>query len=110
MLASQYPAHPALGAAVKPGVLRSVREQVSRAVQEPEGRVAIDKPLRATMTQIAVPLQLGDMGETHFVLGRHWFSHFEKLAKPLTVKKLRAAIDDPRRMGLRRSMWRTSSS
>ena len=100
MLASQYPAHPVFGAAVKPGVLRSVREQVSRAVQEPEGRVAIDKPLRATMTQIAVPLQLGDMGETHFVLGRHWFSLFEKLAKPLTVKKLRAAIDDPRRMGL----------
>ena len=100
MLASQYPAHPTFGAPVKPAALRSVRDQVSRAVQEPEGRVAVDKPLRATMTQIAVPLRLGEMGETHFVLGRHWFSHFEKLARPLTVAKLRAAIDDPRRMGL----------
>ena len=52
------------------------------------------------MMHIAVPLRLGEMGETHFVLGRHWFSHFEKLAKPLTVAKLRAAIDDPLRMGL----------
>ena len=100
MLASQYPAHPAFGAPVRPAALRSVRDQVSRAVQEPEGRVAVDKPLRATMTQIAVPLRLGEMGETHFVLGRHWFSHFEKLARPLTVAKLRAAIDEPRRMGL----------
>ena len=100
MLASQYPAHPAFGAPIRPAALRSVREQVSRAVQEREGRVAIDRPLRATMTQIAVPLRLGEMGETHFVLGRHWFSRFEKLAKPLTVAKLRAAIDEPRRMGL----------
>ena len=100
MCACRYPAHPAFGAPVKPAALRSVLEQVSRAVQEPEGRVAIDKPLRATMMQIAVPLRLGEMGETHFVLGRHWFSHFEKLAKPLTVAKLRAAIDEPARMGL----------
>ena len=100
MCASQYPAHPVFGAPVKRAALGSVHEQVSRAVQEPEERVAIDKPLRATMTHIAVPLRLGEMGETHFVLGRHWFNHFEKLAKPLTVAKLRAAIDEPARMGL----------
>ena len=40
------------------------------------------------------------MGETHFVVGRHWFSHFERLDKPLTVGKLREAMDQPRRMGL----------
>ena len=100
MCASQYPAHPAFGTAIKPAALRSVREQVSRAVQEPEWRVAIDKPLRPSMMHIAVPLRLGEMGETHFVLGRHWFSHFEKLSKPLTVAKLREAIDEPLRMGL----------
>ncbi len=100
MCASQYPAHPAFGTTIKPAALRSVREQVSRAVQEPEWRVAIDKPLRPSMMHIAVPLRLGEMGETHFVLGRHWFSHFEKLAKPMTVAKLRAAIDEPLRMGL----------
>ena len=100
MCTSQYPAHPAFGTTIKPGALRSVREQVSGAVQEPEWRVAIDRPLRPAMMHIAVPLRLGEMGETHFVLGRHWFSHFEKLAKPLTVAKLRAAIDEPQRMGL----------
>ncbi len=77
-----------------------MHEQVSHAVQEPEGRVAIDKPLRPSMAQIAVPLRLGEMGETHFVVGRHWFSRFERLDKPLTAGKLREAMDRPRRMGL----------
>ncbi len=100
MCTSQYPAHPDFGAPARIATLRRVHEQVSRAVQEQEGRVAIDKTLRASMTQIAVPLRLGEMGETHFVLGRHWFSHFERLARPLTVAKLREAIDQPSRMGL----------
>ena len=52
------------------------------------------------MMQIAAPLRLGEMGETHFVVGRLWFSHFERLDKPLTVGKLREAMDQPRRMGL----------
>ena len=100
MCTSQYPAHPDFGAPVRTAALRRVHEQVSRAVQEPEGRVAVEKPLRPSMTQIAVPLRLGEMGETHFVLGRHWFSRFERLARPLTVAKLREAMDQPRRMGL----------
>ena len=100
MCTSQYPAHPDFGAPVRTAVLRRVHEQVSRAVQDQEGRVAVEKPLRPSMTQIAVPLRLGEMGETHFVLGRHWFSRFERLARPLTVAKLREAMDQPRRMGL----------
>ena len=100
LCASQYPAHPDFGAPVRTPALRRVHEQVSRAVQEQEGRVAIDKPLRPSMAQIALPLRLGEMGETHFVVGRHWFSRFERLDKPLTVGKLREAMDHPRRMGL----------
>ena len=100
MCASQYPAHPDFGTAVKPAVLRRVYEQASRALQEPEGRAAIDKPLRPLMTQVAVPLQLGQMGETHFVPGRHWFNRFDRLDRPLTVAKLGEAMDSPRRMGL----------
>ena len=100
MCASQYPAHPNFGAPMGTAALRRVHEQVSRAVQEPEGRVAIDKPLRPSMMQIAAPLRLGEMGETHFVVGRQWFSHFERLDKPPTVGKLREAMDQPRRMGL----------
>ncbi len=100
MCASQFPAHPDFGAPIGAAALRRVHEQVSRAVQEPEGRVAIDKPLRPAMMQIAAPLRLGEMGETHFVVGRHWFSHFERLEKPLTVGRLREAVDEPQRMGL----------
>ena len=98
--ASQYPAHPSFGMEVKPAVLRRVYEQVARAVQEPEGRVAVEKTLRPAMSQIAVPLRLGEMGETHFVLGRHWFSRFDRLDKPLSVDELRREIDEPERMGL----------
>ena len=100
MCASQYPGHPEFGAPVKIGSLRRVHEQVSRAVQEPEGRVAVDRALRPLMQQIAVPLRLGEMGETHFVIGRHWFAHFDRLDPPLTVAKLRAALDEPAPMGL----------
>ena len=52
------------------------------------------------MTQVAAPLLLGQMGETHFVLGRHWFNHFDRLDRPLTVARLAEALDRPRRMGL----------
>ena len=100
MCASQYPAHPDFGAPVGTAALRRVHDQVSRAVEEPEGRVAVDKPLRPSMTHLAVPLRLGEMGETHFMIGRHWFSRFERLDKPLTVGRLREAMDQPRRMGL----------
>ena len=100
LCASQYPAHPQFGTEARSAVLRRVHEWVSQAVQEPEGRVAIDKSFRPQMTQIAVPLQLGEMGETHFVLGRHWAGRFDRLSKPLTVAKLREEIDRPQRMGL----------
>lgn len=101
MLASQYPAHPLFGTDTRVPTLRKVYEQVERALADPEGRVAIDRQQRALMSQIAVPLRLGDMGETHFAIGRHWFNHFDrKVQRPITVAKLREAIDDPRRMGL----------
>jgi hypothetical protein len=53
------------------------------------------------MLQIAVPLKLGEMGETHFALGRDWYSHFSRQVQgQITVAKLRAAIDEPNPMGL----------
>jgi hypothetical protein len=65
MLESQYPAHPQFGTEVKLGPLRKVQDEVSRAAQDPDGRAAVDKTLRALMLQVAVPLRLGEMGETH---------------------------------------------
>ena len=101
MLESQYPAHPRFGTEIKLSVLRKVLAEVERAAQVPDGRIAVDKPLRPVMLQIAVPLKLGDMGETHFALGRDWYSHFGRQVEgQITVAKLRAAIDEPSPMGL----------
>src|SRR5690606_35538590 len=101
MLAAQLPAHPRFGAEIKTSVLKKVADEVARAVQSPDGRIAVDKALRPLMSQIAVPLQLGDMGETHFVLGRHWYNHLNrKIEGEWTVGKLRAALDDPSPTGL----------
>lgn len=102
MLTSQFPAHPEFGIeAEKIGVLRRIHELVGSAIANPEGRIPVDRPRRAEMLQVAVPLRLGEMGETHFVIGRHWFSHFDrKVERPITVAKLRAALDEPVAMGL----------
>ena len=101
MLESQYAAHPVFGAEVKLGVLRKVQAEVERAAQAPDGRVAIDPALRPHMRQIAVPLRLGAMGETHFAISRDWYSHFAKQVQgTVTVAKLRAAFDEPSPMGL----------
>lgn len=48
------------------------------------------------------PLQLGTIGEAHFVLDRHWRDHFERMhgahPGPRTVERLRAWTDQPVRM------------
>ena len=101
MLESQYPAHPQFGAEIKLSALRKVQVEVEGAAQVPDGRIAVDKTLRPLMLQVAVPLKLGDMGETHFALGRHWYDHFNKRVQgQITVAKLRAAMDEPNPMGL----------
>lgn len=109
MLAHQFPAHPAFEAEIKPAVLRKVHEEIRGATQTEDGRVAVDKPLRALVRQIANPLQLGTMHETHFVLAHHWPTHFNRkmseagVANP-SVGQLRAWIDQPKVMGLPREV------
>ena len=103
-LSHQYPAHPRFDTEIKPAGLRLVLEELKRAMQTSDGRSPVEKPRRATMVQIANPLRLGQMHETHFVLDNHWPSHFERQAAsdggPLTVGKLRAWTDEPQAMGL----------
>lgn len=100
-----YPAHPNFGTEVRPLALRKLQPDIERALADPEGRVFIaDKTIRDSMRAIANPLKLGEMGETHFVLSRHWRSHFaQKHAQQggaMTVKSLRAWMDEPQRMGV----------
>jgi hypothetical protein len=109
MLAHQFPAHPAFEAEIKPAVLRKVYEEIRGATQTEDGRMAVDKPLRALVRQVANPLQLGTMHETHFVLAHHWPTHFNRkmseagVANP-SVGHLRAWIDQPKVMGLPRDV------
>jgi hypothetical protein len=60
------------------------------------------------MRRLAVPLRLGEMGETHFVLGQHWQQHFIRKAAEdggaVTVSKLRQWTDEPRPRGLPREV------
>ena len=70
-LTNQYPGHPKFGQEVKPGKdLREVLEMCRQAAREPDGRFYVEeKPLRTKLRNVCNPLDLGQMSETHFVLG-----------------------------------------
>jgi hypothetical protein len=106
----QYPAHPVFEDDVNPtpATLKRVYAEVERATQDPEGRIAVEQPRRKELRQVANPLKLGEMHETHFVLGQHWRTHFLRKEAahggPMTVAKLRVWADEPLPMGLPRFM------
>lgn len=105
-LEHEFPAAPLFEGEIKKSTLNKVYELILPATQTTDGRLAIDKTLRPLLRQIAVPLQLGEMGidATHFVLGHHWKSHFSKKSAETgseqSVTQLRKWIDDPKPMGL----------
>jgi hypothetical protein len=108
-LKHQFPAHPVFEVEVKGALLRRVHDELRRAAETPDGRVLVDKSLRPSVRQVANPLELGTMHETHLVLGQRWKDHFlrkiaeEQVAHP-TVGQLRRWIDQPRPMGLPRDV------
>ncbi|MBF0128348.1 MAG: phage resistance protein, partial [Magnetococcales bacterium] len=103
-LGHQFPDHPLFEAEVKAANLRRVMDEVNKAIQSSDGRVGVEKNQRQLMKQIANPLKLGEMHETHFVLGNHWKTHFERKiaghSGPASVAHLRQWTDDPKPMGL----------
>ena len=105
-LKQQFPAHPAFEDETNlgPATLKRVLAELERAAQKPDGRIAVDQPKRREMRQIANPLKLGEMHETHFLLGQHWRTHFlRKQAEQggaMTVGKMRRWLDEPVPMGL----------
>jgi len=101
----QYPAHPKFDTEVKTAALKKVWPEIEQSVETADGRVLIqDKAIRQLIRSIANPVKLGEMGETHFVLGQHWKAHFvqnhAREGGPITVGKLRQWIDLPQVMGL----------
>jgi hypothetical protein len=103
-LSFEFPAHPSFGAEIKSSNLKKVYEEVLKAVSEKGGRLLVEKSVRSLLKQIAEPLNLGEQGETHFVLGQRWKDHFTRKAAEsgaaMTVLALRKWIDEPRNMGL----------
>jgi hypothetical protein len=84
-----------------------VFEVIQSAVRSSEPSVLVgDMTTRKHMLRIAVPLQLGDMGENRFQAGQHWKQHFERMLNQqgsdssVSVKTLRKWIDEPKAMGL----------
>jgi hypothetical protein len=105
-LAYQFPAHPHFEGEVRRNALDRVKDVIQQATKARDGRVEVDRALRDEVRRIAVPLRLGDMGETHFVLRDEWKSRFlrkkaEEGVSSITVRRLRAWLDQPAAMGLR---------
>lgn len=110
-LSHQYPKHPKFGQEIKPGKdLRQVLEVCQEAARSPEGRVFVeDKVVRQKLRNVCNPLDLGQMSETHFVLGGVWKNHFNKLLAASqqphpTVADLRRWTDQPDERGLPREV------
>jgi hypothetical protein len=115
ILGHQYPAHPRFDIEVRGAVAQKVYGVIQEALQQPDQRAYVqDKPLRVLVRSVAEPLKLGQMGDTHFVLGTHWRAHFHQrhaqegggqgaadgALPPQSVRKLRGWIDEPDPMGL----------
>lgn len=108
-LAHQFPANPDFEVAIKPIHLKKVLDLCVESIQAENHRLVVDKSLRPTMRQIANPLKLGEMHESAFILSQHWRNHFERKisiekdangAGEITVRKMRAWMDEPQPMGL----------
>ncbi|MEW6283285.1 MAG: hypothetical protein AB1758_32050, partial [Candidatus Eremiobacterota bacterium] len=107
-LSHQFPAHPRfeIEGEIKPTHATAVWHQIRHALEARDGRHFVeDRGLRTRIRQIAVPLRLGEMGETHFLLHREWHDHFERRLhdeKPetLTVGRLWEWMDLPQARGL----------
>ena len=104
-LAAQYPEHPDFGAEIKRPALRRALEVMERAVADPDERVEVQRSVREEVRNVVTPLALGDIGETHFKLGRRWVEELDRKraqrgADSLTAGDLRAWIEAPERRGL----------
>jgi Family of unknown function (DUF6079) len=110
-LSHQYPKHPLFGQEIKVGKdLKQVLEVCQEAARTSDGRYFVeDKAVRLKVKNTCNPLELGQMSETHFVLGSFWKNHFNRLHSASgqphpTVADLRRYIDQPEERGLPREI------
>lgn len=102
--ASVAPGHPAFSDEVKKGELTRALELVDQAAARPDRRIDVAPPDRRLLAKVIAPLKLGQVGEAHLTLDRHWRDHFHRLQAaqpgPMTVARLREWLDLPQRMAL----------
>ena len=108
VMTKQFPGHPVFDDDINLGLatLKKVFAEIENATQAPDGRLAVESSKRKDLRRVAMPLKLGYMGDTHFVLEHVWKDHFLKkeaeYGDPITVGGLRKWTDEPRPMGLPR--------
>src|SRR5581483_5327877 len=107
----EFPGHPQFDEdRVKLGrkYIETAYTEVLAALRDPEGRKATDKEVRNQIRPLLEPLRLAHVTEQHTVPVRDWLDHFDRKEHehggPVTVGKLRAWLDEPRRMGLPRDL------
>ena len=110
-LKHQYPKHPLFGQEIKVGKdLKDVLGACQEAAHTQDNRLFIeDNKLRKTLKNICDPLELGTMGETHFVLEAYWKNHFNKCLtasekESPDIGDMRKWIDSPDQRGLPREI------
>lgn len=101
MLTHLHPGHPTFGEKVTQAKLKTVWEELQRAIGDVEKRINVENRNRAVLRNIANPLQLGTMHESHFVVDPYWTQQLdrylaaaEQAGSPLTVGELREKIDE----------------
>src|SRR5262249_46123320 len=67
-LRAQYPGHPSFDddISLTKGTLNKVLDVIRDAARSPDPSVVVEQSIRKHMLRIAVPLKLGEMGETRF--------------------------------------------
>ncbi|MDB9495457.1 hypothetical protein PN441_06685 [Spirulina major CS-329] len=102
VLRFEFPGAPLFGSELRRSDLDKIWVIIQSASQAPENRLLIDKNQRKTLQDFALPLHLGELSETHFLLGQHWRTHFLRQAQGerMTVARLRQWINQPDAMGL----------
>ena len=106
-LSFEFPGHPEFSEDdVKLGrrYIELAYNEVLGALRDPEGRKATEKDVRKQIRPLLEPLRLAQVTEQNTVPLREWHDQFDRqeaqYGGPVTVGKLRAWMDEPKRKGL----------
>ncbi|MHB1447251.1 MAG: hypothetical protein ACYCZV_16590, partial [Acidimicrobiales bacterium] len=101
ILTGQYPGHPRFDSKVTPAMLRTTWQEVHRALADPDGRVNVETGNRSALRTVATALDLGTMGDSHFVVSPNWSNRLDRQldaarheGRQVTVAEVRGWIEE----------------